>query len=84
MGNSLKDPGLEFELLHPVLVKRRVIPHFPAAGERAITLEDEDLVPSALIKFKPIETDDSVFTGLSNELLEISEPLVPASAVASS
>lgn len=81
MSNALKDPSLEFELLHPVLIKRRVIPHFPAVGERGVTLEEEDLVPAALIKFRPIETDDAVFTGLSNELLEISEPLVSGSAV---
>lgn len=73
---------MEFELLDPVLVKRRVIPRFPAAGQRAITLEVEELVPSALIKFRPIETDSVVFTGLRNELLEVSEPLVPGSAVA--
>ncbi|KDP38104.1 hypothetical protein JCGZ_04747 [Jatropha curcas] len=75
VSSSLKDPSLEFELLDPVLVKRRVIPHFPEAGQRASTLEDEDLVPSALIKFRPLETDSSVFTGLCNELLQISEPL---------
>ncbi|KAH6773903.1 plant UBX domain-containing protein 2 [Perilla frutescens var. frutescens] len=84
VSNALKDPSLEFELLHPVLVKRRVLPHFPAAGERAITLEDEDLVPAALIKFRPIETEDAVFTGLSNELLQISEPFVSGSAVPAS
>ncbi|XP_065855599.1 plant UBX domain-containing protein 2 [Euphorbia lathyris] len=72
---SLKDPSLEFDLVHPLPVKRRVIPHFPNAGEKPSTLDDEDLVPSALIKFRPIETDDSVFTGLCNELLQISEPL---------
>ncbi|KAL0372743.1 UNVERIFIED_CONTAM: Plant UBX domain-containing protein 2 [Sesamum calycinum] len=77
---ALKDPSLEFDLLHPVLIKRRVIPRFPAAGQRPVTLEEEDLVPSALIKFKPIETDDVVFTGLCNELLEISEPLESGSA----
>ncbi|CAK7326793.1 unnamed protein product [Dovyalis caffra] len=75
VSTTLKDPGLEFELLHPVVIKRRVIPRFPAAGERTITLDAEDLVPSSLIKFRPIETDSSVFTGLRNELLEISEPL---------
>ncbi|KAM3342661.1 Plant UBX domain-containing protein 2 [Capsicum chinense] len=75
VSSALKEPSLEFELLHPVLVKRRVIPHFPAPGERAKTLEEEDLIPSALLKFKPIETDSIVFTGLCNELLEISEPL---------
>ncbi|KAF2534198.1 hypothetical protein F2Q70_00031653 [Brassica cretica] len=37
--------------------------------------EDEELVPSALIKFRPIETASLVYTGLCNELLEISEPL---------
>ncbi|KAI3733798.1 hypothetical protein L6452_13254 [Arctium lappa] len=77
---SLKDPSLEFELLHPVVIKRRVIPNF---GERSITLEEEDLVPSALIKFRPKETDSVVFTGLCNELLKIIEPLVSESAVAS-
>ncbi|KAK6931624.1 PUB domain [Dillenia turbinata] len=75
VSSALKDPSLEFELLHPAIIKRRVIPHFPAPGERAITLDDEDLVPSALVKFKPVETDSRVFTGLCNELLQISEPL---------
>ncbi|KAL4318700.1 hypothetical protein GQ457_18G023220 [Hibiscus cannabinus] len=76
VSSSLKEPSLEFELLDPVLVKRRVIPSYPAAGQKPRTLDDEDLVPSALIKFKPFETDSVVFTGLSNELLEMSEPLV--------
>lgn len=76
VSSALKEPSLEFELLHPVLIKRRVIPCFPGAGEKARTLEDEDLVPSALIKCKPVETDSVVFTGLSNELLQMSEPLV--------
>lgn len=75
VSSALKDPCLEFELMHPVLIKRRVIPHSPKPGQRATTLDDEDLVPSALIKFRPIETDSVVFTGLRNELLEISEPL---------
>lgn len=79
---ALKDPSLEFELINPLAIKRRVIPHFPPTGERSITLDEEDLVPSALIKFRPFETDSAVFTGLCNELLEISEPLVLGSAVA--
>ncbi|KAK9063666.1 hypothetical protein SSX86_017537 [Deinandra increscens subsp. villosa] len=79
VSSSLKDPSLAFELLHPVVIKRRVIPNF---GERVVTLEEEDLVPSALIKFRPKETDSVVFTGLCNELLEIMEPLVSESAVA--
>ncbi|KAK0573218.1 hypothetical protein LWI29_036718 [Acer saccharum] len=76
VSNSLKDPSLQFELVHPISVRRRVIPHFAAEGKKPTTLEDEELVPSALIKFKPIETDSVVFTGLCNELLEIIEPLV--------
>lgn len=81
VSSALKEPSLEFELLDPVLVKRRVIPHFPPAGKKIVTLEEEDLVPAALIKFRPIETDSIVFTGLCNELLEIMEPLIPDSAV---
>jgi UBX domain-containing protein 6 len=76
VSSAIKEPGLEFELMHPVVVQRRVIPCFPKAGQKAKTIEEEDLVPSALIKFKPLETDSVVFTGLKNELLEISEPLV--------
>ncbi|KAH7836083.1 hypothetical protein Vadar_032532 [Vaccinium darrowii] len=79
---ALKEPSLEFELINPVAIKRRLIPHFPATGERAITLDEEDLVPSALIKFRPLETDSTVFTGLCNKLLESMEPLVLGSAVA--
>jgi len=82
VSTALKEPGLEFELIHPVGVKRRTITHFPAEGERSKTLDDEELVPSALVKFRPIETDSVVFTGLRNELLEIIEPLVSGSAVA--
>jgi len=75
-SSALKQQGMEFELVHAVPVKRRVIPCFPANGQRQSTLADEDLVPSALVKFKPIETDeDIVFIGLTNELLQMSEPL---------
>ncbi|PON47767.1 UBX domain containing protein [Trema orientale] len=80
VSSALKEPSLEFRLLNPVNVKRRVIPSF-TPGEKQTTLEEEQLVPSALIKFIPSETDSVVFTGLVNELLEISEPLVSDSAV---
>ncbi|KAF1874509.1 hypothetical protein Lal_00029936 [Lupinus albus] len=65
-----------YELIHLVLVQRRIIPRFPKAGEKAKTIEEEDMVPSALVKFKPLETYSVVFTSLRNELLEISEPLL--------
>lgn len=85
VGSALKERSLEFDLLHPVLVKRRVIPRFAAAaGQKLPTLDEEDLVPSALIKFRPVETDSIAYTGLRNELLEISEPLEVDTAVAPS
>ncbi|KAL6846596.1 hypothetical protein ACP4OV_024044 [Aristida adscensionis] len=80
VASALKQPGLEFELICPAVPKPRVVPHFPKPGERARTLQDEDLVPSALLKFKPKETDSVVFTGLLDELLQASEPLTGASS----
>ncbi|PAN12320.1 hypothetical protein PAHAL_2G259200 [Panicum hallii] len=78
VASALKQPGLEFELICPAVPKPRVVPHFPKLGERARTLQEEDLVPSALLKFKPKETDSVVFTGLLDELLQASEPLPAA------
>nr|XP_009417657.2 PREDICTED: plant UBX domain-containing protein 2 [Musa acuminata subsp. malaccensis] len=80
VSSALKDPSLEFELLRPAVPKLRVVP-FTKPGARATTLEEEDLVPSALVKFKPTETDSMVFTGLTNELLEASEPLNSTAAL---
>ncbi|ONM21722.1 Plant UBX domain-containing protein 2 [Zea mays] len=77
--SALKQPGLEFELISPAIPKPRVVPHFPNPGERARTLQEEELVPSALLKFIPRETDSVVFTGLLDELLKASEPLPAAS-----
>ncbi|GER31075.1 UBX domain-containing protein [Striga asiatica] len=84
VSKALKDPSLEFSLQYTDLVKHQLIPRFPANAGKAPTLEDEDLVPAALIKFRLIEADEIVFTGLCNELLLISEPLVLGSAVPSS
>lgn len=82
VSSSLKQPGLEFELLSPAVAKLRVIPRFTTVGDkRPPTLEEERLVPSALIKFRPIETDSVVFTGLTNELLEGSEPLTSNTSI---
>ncbi|KAK8459755.1 hypothetical protein SEVIR_2G208600v4 [Setaria viridis] len=78
VASALKQPGLEFELIFPAVPKPRVVPHFPKPGERSRTLQEEDLVPSALLKFKPKETDSVMFTGLLDELLQASEPLPAA------
>uniref|UniRef100_A0A0E0M0Z8 UBX domain-containing protein n=1 Tax=Oryza punctata TaxID=4537 RepID=A0A0E0M0Z8_ORYPU len=69
-ASALKQPSLEFDLICPAGPRTRVIPPFPKPGERARTLLDEDLVPSARLTFKPKETDSVVFTGLLDELLE--------------
>ncbi|KAM0881002.1 hypothetical protein ACQ4PT_033210 [Festuca glaucescens] len=78
--SALKQPSLEFDLICPGFPRSRVLPHSPNVGERARTLQDEDLVPSALLKFKPNETDSVVFTGLLDNLLEASEPFTAASS----
>nr|XP_010909532.1 plant UBX domain-containing protein 2 [Elaeis guineensis] len=81
VSSALKEPSLEFELLCPAVPRLRLIPHFPRPGSKTSTLEDEDLVPSALLKFKPIETVSIAFTGLTNELLQASEPLTSTTPV---
>eukprot|EP00252_Welwitschia_mirabilis_P025292 TRINITY_DN7839_c0_g1_i1.p1 TRINITY_DN7839_c0_g1~~TRINITY_DN7839_c0_g1_i1.p1 ORF type:complete len:486 (-),score=89.80 TRINITY_DN7839_c0_g1_i1:165-1622(-) len=77
-ASALKEACLKFELLQPAFKKSRVIPYHAEGRDRLPSLEDEELVPSALIKFKPLETDNTVFTGLSNDLLAMSEPLTEA------
>uniref|UniRef100_A0A0D3FLJ9 PUB domain-containing protein n=1 Tax=Oryza barthii TaxID=65489 RepID=A0A0D3FLJ9_9ORYZ len=51
-ASALKQPSLEFDLICPAGPRTRVTP-FPQPGERAHTLLDEDLVPSARLTFKP-------------------------------
>lgn len=78
VSTSLKEPNLEFELLSPAIPRVHTIPRFPGADGRTPTLEEESLVPSALIKFKPNETDSIAFTGLANGILELIEPFTDA------
>ncbi|XP_031493090.1 plant UBX domain-containing protein 2 [Nymphaea colorata] len=75
VSSCLKEPSLEFELLQPAVPRSRLVPKVANANGRTPTLEEEDLIPATLVKFKPIETDSILFTGLRNELLEIIEPL---------
>ncbi|KAI3946468.1 hypothetical protein MKX01_017684 [Papaver californicum] len=82
VSSSLKEPRLEFELWHhPPILKRRPIPCFPEPGKTAPTLDEEDLIPTALVKFKPLETESIFFTGLSNECLEMITPLTSDTTV---
>ncbi|XP_015696511.2 plant UBX domain-containing protein 2 [Oryza brachyantha] len=79
-ASALKQPSLEFDLICPAGPKTRIISPFPKPGERARTLLEEDLVPSARLTFKPKETDSVPFTGLLDELLVASEPFTSASS----
>ncbi|KAK8933670.1 hypothetical protein KSP39_PZI015439 [Platanthera zijinensis] len=81
VSSSLKEANLEFELLSPAVPRVQPIPRFPGADGRTPTLEEENLVPSALVKFKPVETDSVAFTGLADEILERIEPLTGAATV---
>ncbi|KAK8937546.1 hypothetical protein KSP40_PGU022255 [Platanthera guangdongensis] len=81
VSSSLKEANLEFELLSPAAPRVQTIPRFPGADGRTPTLEEENLVPSALVKFKPVETDSVAFTGLADEILERIEPLTGAATV---
>ncbi|CAN6478661.1 unnamed protein product [Victoria cruziana] len=75
VSSCVKEPSLEFELIQPAVPRSRLVPRAENANGRTPTLEEEDLIPATLVKFKPIETDSMLFTGLRNELLEIIEPL---------
>lgn len=75
VSSALKQPELEFELMRPAIPRMRPVPRLSGSLGRPPTLEEEELVPSALIKFHAKETDSVVFTGLANHLLEASEPL---------
>ncbi|RZC61463.1 hypothetical protein C5167_023224 [Papaver somniferum] len=80
--SSLKEPRLKFELWHhPPILKRQPIPCFSVPGKTAPTLDEEDLIPTALVKFKPLETESVFFTGLSNECLEMITPLTSDTTV---
>ncbi|KAG0485565.1 hypothetical protein HPP92_009644 [Vanilla planifolia] len=81
VSSALKEPMLEFDLMSQAVPRARLIPRFAGADGRAPTLEEENLVPSALVKFKPHETDSIVFTGLADELLELFEPLTSTTTV---
>ncbi|CAA6664818.1 unnamed protein product [Spirodela intermedia] len=76
VSSALKQPELEFDLMKPAIPRMRPLPRLSGSpGRPPPTLEEEELVPSALIKFHAKETDSVVFTGLANHLLEVSEPL---------
>lgn len=81
VSSSLKEANLEFELLSPAVPRVQPIRRFPGADGRTPTLEEENLVPSALVKFKPVETDSVAFTGLADEILERIEPLTGAATL---
>jgi UBX domain-containing protein 6 len=76
VASVLKNPDTAFELLLPLTSKSRVVPSVSSQfSEIAITLEAANLVPTALLKFQPLQL--SSFTGLQQEYMQLCEPLTP-------
>jgi UBX domain-containing protein 6 len=76
VASVLKNPDTAFELLLPLTSKSRVVPPVSSQfSEIAITLEAANLVPTALLKFQPLQL--SSFTGLQQEYMQLCEPLTP-------
>ncbi|CAK9231356.1 unnamed protein product [Sphagnum troendelagicum] len=75
VASVLNNANTEFELSLPSASKCRVVPSSsPDSSEKAaITLAAADLVPTALLKFRPLGL--SGFTGLRQEYVTLCEPL---------
>ncbi|CAM6010723.1 unnamed protein product [Sphagnum balticum] len=75
VASVLNNANTEFELSLPIASKCRVVPSSsPDSGEKAaVTLAAADLVPTALLKFRPLGL--SGFTGLRQEYVTLCEPL---------
>eukprot|EP00249_Psilotum_nudum_P014510 c24858_g1_i1 orf=476-2152(-) len=75
VSSALEDGSLEFELLFLATSKNPLIPCQSEVGMRVLTLEEADLVPTALVKFKPAANETKTFTGLRPDLMSRSVPL---------
>ncbi|CAM6032983.1 unnamed protein product [Sphagnum compactum] len=75
VASVLNNANTEFELSLPLASKCRVVPSSsPDSSEKAaVTLAAADLVPTALLKFRPLGL--SGFTGLRQEYVTLCEPL---------
>jgi hypothetical protein len=75
VASVLNNANTEFELSLPIASKCRVVPSSsPDSSEKAaITLAAADLVPTALLKFRPLGL--SGFTGVRQEYVTLCEPL---------
>ncbi|BBN18795.1 UBX domain-containing protein 6 [Marchantia polymorpha subsp. ruderalis] len=73
VASTLNDSHETFDLVLPAATKHRVIPRFLEAGGQCLTLEEADLIPKALLKFKP--TGGAPFTGLKSEYYGLCEQL---------
>ncbi|KAJ7525044.1 hypothetical protein O6H91_17G033800 [Diphasiastrum complanatum] len=73
--STLANGGLEFELCHPLATRNSIIPNLPLLNGKCPTLEEADLVPTALLKFKPLQSETAGYCGLHPEYTAKSEPL---------
>ena len=69
VADCLLDPAQEFQLVHPFPTRNPYIPSIAAQSGVMPTLEEVELVPAALVKFKPSEFGPGGYTGLRKDLI---------------
>eukprot|EP00271_Cylindrocystis_brebissonii_P006667 TRINITY_DN19433_c0_g1_i1.p1 TRINITY_DN19433_c0_g1~~TRINITY_DN19433_c0_g1_i1.p1 ORF type:complete len:641 (+),score=147.23 TRINITY_DN19433_c0_g1_i1:1024-2946(+) len=78
VAEALADPSQEFQLAHPIPLGRKspIIPSVAQGPRLPIpTLEDAELVPAALVKFRATDIGEGGYTGLRKDLLLAAQPL---------
>ena len=75
VSSALRNPATQFDLIAPILTKNQIIPSFSQGSIKVPTLEEANLVPATLVKFKCSESELLTFTGLHPDFLTMMEPL---------
>ncbi|GBG60231.1 hypothetical protein CBR_g3474 [Chara braunii] len=76
--STLEDPSQPFNLTYSYPTKKPVIPEQGPPGQLSPTLEDAELVPAALVKYRPVSGSGEgrvYFEGLRAELISMAVPL---------
>lgn len=76
VAEALFDPVQEFQLCHPIPTRNPFIPSVATPRAPIPTLEEADLVPASLIKFRPSDIGVGGYTGLKKNLIMSAETLV--------
>lgn len=69
VADCLLDPSQEFQLVHPFPTRNPYIPSIAAQSGVMPTLEEVELVPAALVKFKPSDFGPGGYTGIRKDLI---------------